>query len=164
MGMSERSKRTTIPGGRYERDGEGRLRYIGPPAGSRPEAMDLVAHSRWFPGVAEWARCLLVVLAFLIDTALHAGLAVAIWFGVARYSTQPDRAVLCAVLAWIFLSFAHRTAIQRRTHTTFGKSLFGLRLHNPDNSPVTLWQLTKHWFCGVSAGAQAVATVAQFFS
>ncbi|MQY29469.1 RDD family protein [Nocardia aurantia] len=126
---------------------------------SRPEAMDLFARSRWFPALGERTRTLLVVLGFLVDTALHAAVAAGVWFAASAHSLGSQPAIVCAVLAWVAVSFAHRTFFQRLTYTTIGKAVFGLRLHNPGDYPITLWQLIKFWFCAVFICLANVADV-----
>ncbi|WP_019930296.1 RDD family protein [Nocardia sp. BMG111209] len=127
---------------------------------TRPGAMDLFARSRWFPGLDGWVRSLVMTLAFLIDTALHAGVATGVWFAASEHAVGPQPAIVCAVLAWAVVSFAHRTFFQRLTHTTIGKAVFGLRLHNPGDYPITLWQLIKFWCFAVFL---CLANVADMF-
>lgn len=133
----------------YEGDGDGRPQYTGPTPKTKPKkGKELVTSSPWLDDSRRVLKGSLVVVAFVIDMALHLGIGAAVWFAVTTYSDRPQTAVPLAVFAWLALSFIHRTFVQRVLHTTVGKALFGFRLHYPDGSRPTLWELIKQWFSG----------------
>ncbi|MFD4460389.1 RDD family protein [Nocardia sp. NPDC058480] len=84
-----------------------------------------------------------VIPAFLIDMALHAAIGATAW-----YVAPGTTAVLYGIIAWLGVSFLHRTVVQRLTGTTVGKCSYGLRLRYADGTYPSFWQLTGQWFRG----------------
>ncbi|MFC6011030.1 RDD family protein [Nocardia lasii] len=84
-----------------------------------------------------------IVPAFLVDVVSHLAIGVAVWW--ALDSVGSSWALPVGFLAWIGASFTHRVVVQRHTHTTAGKALFGLRLRHPDGSHPRFGCLLRLW-------------------
>ncbi|MFF2086062.1 RDD family protein [Nocardia sp. NPDC058176] len=127
---------------RYERRPDGTLR-LGPALDKDgvplPPASSLtITRSDGTEGAA-----VPVVLAILIDVALHLGIGLATWWLLRP--DAPGMAIIYGLLAWIAASFLHRTVLQHLTRTTLGKSLFDLRLRHPDGTYPSLPRLIRRW-------------------
>ncbi|MEV6058689.1 RDD family protein [Nocardia asteroides] len=138
MSTAAPTRRAATNGG-YERDADGRLRFVADeiPEPTRSKDDSLLS------GTTARGDETGVIPAFLIDMALHAAIGVTAWY-VATGTT----AVLYGIAAWLGASFLHRTVVQHYTRTTIGKCSFGLRLRNTDGSYPSLWQLIVQWFRG----------------
>lgn len=84
-----------------------------------------------------------VIPAFLIDMTLHAAIGATAW-----YIASGTTAVLYGILAWLGVSFLHRTVIQRLTRTTIGKCSYGLLLRYADGTYPSTGQLIGQWCRG----------------
>ncbi|MFB7875617.1 RDD family protein [Nocardia sp. NPDC056064] len=85
-----------------------------------------------------------VVAAVLVDWTLHILVGVGVWLTLRPFG--PGTAILYGLLAWIAVSFVHRTVIQTLTGATLGNAVFGLRLRHPDGSAPSLERLIARWF------------------
>ncbi|MEV6140367.1 hypothetical protein AB0L63_30865 [Nocardia sp. NPDC051990] len=83
-----------------------------------------------YPSPREWR----VFFAPIIDIASHAGLAATVLVKVSGLA-----GIALAIVAYVVLSFIHTVAVQRITHTTLGKAIFGLVVIRGDdgNWPTT---------------------------
>lgn len=83
-----------------------------------------------YPSPREWR----VFFAPIIDIALHAGLAATVLIKVSGLA-----GVALAIVAYVVVSFVHTVVVQRITHATVGKAVFGLVLirGNDGNWPTT---------------------------
>lgn len=131
-------RRATRNGG-YERDADGRLKFVA------PETREPTRPKDEFPltGTTSSGDETGVIPAFLIDMTLHAAIGATTW-----YLAPGPTAVLYGILAWLGASFLHRTVVQRLARTTFGKCSFGLQLRHADGTYPSFWQLTVQWFRG----------------
>ncbi|MEU4342946.1 RDD family protein [Nocardia sp. NPDC023852] len=148
----------------YNGHGDGQPQYTDPTPEIKPKKdKELVVSSPWVDDARRVLKGSLVVVALVIDMALHLGIGAAVWFAVTTYSDRPQTAVPLAVFAWLASSFIHRTFVQRVLHTTVGKALFAFRLHHPDGSRATLWELIKQWFSGGFGAVSLSLQVLQIF-
>ncbi|RZS37763.1 RDD family protein [Herbihabitans rhizosphaerae] len=94
-----------------------------------------------------------VTLGFVIDFALHVGVGVGACLALQRLPALErfaDLAWLGLLLGFLLASIVHRIFVQRLTHTTLGKAIFGVCLIRSDTGgPPTLWSLVKVWLRGV---------------
>ena len=71
-------------------------------------------------------------LAFAVDVLLHTAVAAVVFVGLDR-TVDSFAALVGAVVAYILVSFIHRTLFQWYFHATTGKMLFGLLAIRPED-------------------------------
>lgn len=119
------------------------------PTSVRPDMVHAFKNDPRYPS----PRALRRTFAFIIDFVLHFGCAVGVFFWAQHVPNLAHLPTIWALVAWIVVSFVHRTIIQRMVQTTLGKAIFGLCLiRKTDGGRPRFGQLIKAWFAGLWAG------------